>query len=193
MDLINETLLIELYSKYINDSQYVYYKEHDIIIIMKKLTYDTKCLSDIEPKKYHSDNLKVILMFDKTDPYKLVSNITKYKINDIVNSYYYNYIQEAYSLKQVYYGSWQKCYECNLINGKLNGLLQSYYESGQLSEECHMIDEKINGFRQRYYQSGQLWKTCNYIDDKLNGLYQIYYESGQLQLVCNIIDGITTG
>ena len=36
MDLINEKLLIELYSEYINDNQYVYYKEHDTIIIMKK-------------------------------------------------------------------------------------------------------------------------------------------------------------
>jgi hypothetical protein len=33
---------------------------------------DITCLSDIEPKKYHSDLLKVIIMFDMADPYKLV-------------------------------------------------------------------------------------------------------------------------
>jgi len=67
MDIINEKLLIELYSEYINDSQYVYYKDCNTIIIMKKLTDDFKCLSNIEPKKYHSSNLKVILIFNRTD------------------------------------------------------------------------------------------------------------------------------
>ena len=55
-------LITELYSKYINDNQYVYYKEHNIIIIMQKLTDDVTCVSDIQPKKYYSANLKVILM-----------------------------------------------------------------------------------------------------------------------------------
>ena len=45
MDIINEKLLIKLYSEYINDNQYVYYKDRNIIIIMKKLTDDSKCLS----------------------------------------------------------------------------------------------------------------------------------------------------
>ena len=57
MNIINEKLLMELYSEYINDSQYVYYKECDTIIIMKRLTDDSKCLSEIEPKKYHSSLL----------------------------------------------------------------------------------------------------------------------------------------
>ena len=97
MDIINE-----LYSEYINDIQYVYYKEHDTIIIMKKLTDDFKCLFDIKPKKYHSSSLKVILMFDLTDPYKLVTSSSKYKINDVVNSNYYESIKEAYTLYQSY-------------------------------------------------------------------------------------------
>jgi hypothetical protein len=58
MDFINEKVLIELYNKYINDSQYVYYKERNIIIIMKKLTDDNKCLSDIEPKKVSFEFIK---------------------------------------------------------------------------------------------------------------------------------------
>ncbi len=36
MELVNEKLLIKLYSEYINDSQYVYYKVYNTIIIMKK-------------------------------------------------------------------------------------------------------------------------------------------------------------
>ena len=105
MELINDKLFIELYSEYINDDQYVYYKDHSTIIIMKKLTYHNKCLSDIEPKKYHSCLLKVILMFNLTDPYKLVSNLQKYKINELVESNYYESIKDAYTLKQLYYES----------------------------------------------------------------------------------------
>jgi hypothetical protein len=135
MDLINE-----LYSKYINDCQYVYYKEHDTIIIMKKMLDDCKCISDIEPKKYHSSSLKVILMFNKDNPYKLISQITKYKMNELIELYYYEKIQEAYTLYQRYYESGQLWEECNYKLGKRNGLYQSYYESGQLNEERNYID-----------------------------------------------------
>jgi antitoxin component YwqK of YwqJK toxin-antitoxin module len=162
MDIINETLLIELYSKYINDSQYVYYKEHDTIIIMKKLTYDNKCLSEIKPKKYHSSSLKVILMFNKNDPYKLVSNLQKYKINELTESYYYESVKEAYTLKQIYYESGQKYYECNDIDGKNNGLFQKYYESGRLLLKCNYINDKLNGLYQLYSKSGQLEKECHF-------------------------------
>ena len=130
-------LIIELYSEYINDSQYVYYKEHDTIIIMKKLTDNCKCISNISPKKYHSDNLKVILMFNETDPYKLVYSITKYKMNELTASYYYESVKEAYILYQDYYKSGQLYAECNYIDGKINGLYQSYYKSGQLEKECN--------------------------------------------------------
>jgi antitoxin component YwqK of YwqJK toxin-antitoxin module len=137
MDIINEKLLIKLYSEYINDNQYVYYKDRNIIIIMKKLTDDSKCLSDIE--KYHSSNLKVILMFDITDPYKLVLNLQKYKMNELIASYYYNDIKEAYTLYQNYYKSGQLQIEYNNIDGVLNGLYQEYYESGQLKEEYNYV------------------------------------------------------
>ena len=133
MDLINT-----LYSEYINDSQYVYYKDHNTIIIMKRLTDNSKCLSEIKPKKYHSDHLKVILMFNITDPYKLVSNLQKYKINELTESNYYESVKEAYTLHQIYYRLGQKHYECNYINGKYIGKYQEYcYGSGELIIECH--------------------------------------------------------
>ena len=119
MDHINT-----LYSKYINDRQYVYYKEHDTIIIMKKLTDDFKCLSDIQPKKYHSNSLKVILMFDITDPYKLIASSSKYKMNELTESNYYESIKEAYTLYKSYYESGQLCEEYYCIDGIKNGLYQ---------------------------------------------------------------------
>jgi antitoxin component YwqK of YwqJK toxin-antitoxin module len=222
MDFINDKLLIELYNKYINDNQYVYYKERNIIIIMKKLTDDNKCLSDIEPKKYHSSSLKVILMFNKDDPYKLVSNTSKYNINKLTESYYYESIKEACILQQEYYESGQLKEEYNYIDGKRNGLYQLYYESGQLwvkcnyindkrnglfqlyydndngnglqlKEQCNLIDGKINGLYHMYYTSGQKYSECNYINDTKNGLHQEYYKSGQLNEEYNYINGSRNG
>ena len=149
-------LIIELYSEYINDNQYVYYKNYNTIIIMKKITDDFKCLSEIQPKKYHSDSLKVIIMFNITDPYKLVPQITKYKINELTETNYYKNIQEAYTLNQEYYESGQLWEECNFINNKLNGICQEYYESGQLNTECNFINNKRNGLYQEYYDLGML-------------------------------------
>jgi len=189
MDIINT-----LYSEYINDNQYVYYKEHDTIIIMKKLTDDNKCLSDIEPKKYHSSSLKVILMFNITDPYKLVYNLSKYKINEITDSYYYDNIKEAYTLRQFYHYNLQKWNEINFNkSGKSNGFYQEYYENGNLKKEYNIFDDEINGLYQEYYKSGKLKIKSNYIDGKKNGLHQQYYESGQLEIECNYINNTLNG
>jgi len=166
MDIIDD-----LYSKYINDSQYVYYKYRKTIIIMKKMSDDNTCLSYIPPKKYYSSTLKVILMFDITDPYKLVYDLPQYKMNDIVNSYYYESIKEASSLYQYYYKSGQKFFECNYIDNQLNGLYHCYYSSGQLEVTCNYINDKLNGLYQEYYENGQLKIECNYINGKFNGLY----------------------
>ena len=129
---------------------------------MKKLTDDCKCISSIEPKKYHYDNLKVILMFNETDSYKFVYSTTKYKMNELTESYYYDNIKEVYSLKQKYYESGQLQYECNYIDNKKNGLYQEYYESGQLEFECNFINDDKNGLYQRYYEDGKMKEISHY-------------------------------
>ena len=164
MDLINKKLLIELYSEYINDSQYVYYKaNNNIIIIMKKMSDDLKCISNINFMQYYSDTLKVILMYEITDPYKLVLNIShqkslypnvsKYKINEIVSSICYLTIYEAYNLHQCdsyIYGH----FESNICNA-ITGLYQEYYNNGQIRNESQYIDGKYNGIRNTYYKNGK--------------------------------------
>jgi antitoxin component YwqK of YwqJK toxin-antitoxin module len=186
-------LIIELYNEYINDDQYVYYKNHDTIIIMKKMSDDNKCLSDIKPKKYYSDSLKVILMFDIYDPYKLVSNITKYKINELIESNYYESVKDAYTLYQEYYASGQLMFEYNYIDEIKNGLFQQYYENGQLCVEYHCINNNINGLYKEYYESGQLELESNYIDNLKNGLYKSYYWSGQLYKKYHYTNGLLNG
>ena len=210
MDVINEKLLIELYSKYINDNQYVYYKERDTIIIMKIIS-NLKCVCDINPKKYYSDNLKVILMFDVLDPYKLVFNATKYKINDIINSYCYLDIICTYNLIQEYYISNYLWYECIYItknnnnklcreyydesenikkifiinDNKYNGIYKEYYESGYINYECNYINDIRNGLFIYYFENGQIWYKFNYINDKLHGIWKEYYKDSFIKKECN--------
>jgi len=193
MEIVNE-----LYSKYINDNQYVYYKEHGIVIIMKKIS-NFKCVCNINPKKYYSDNLKVILMFNILDPYKLVLELQKYKINEIVESEYYDYIKEAYTLYQEYWNmTGNKKEEYNTgdeeyINCRMsmddgayyvtcrniNGLYQRYYVNGQIMIIGNYINAKRNGLYQHYYDNGQIMYECNYINDIMDGIYREYNDNGQ--------------
>jgi len=83
-------------------------------------------------------------MFNKDDRYKLVFNTSKYNINKLTESYYYESIKEACTLQQEYYESGQLKEQCNFIDGLKNGLCQTYYESGQVEKECNMIDNEIN-------------------------------------------------
>ena len=152
MDIIND-----LYAKYMNDSKYVYYKECDTIIIMKKVTNDITCICNIEPKKYYSKFLKVILMFNLTDPYKLISDLQKYKINEIVESDYYDFIKEAYTLYQKYHKSGQKMVEWNSIDGLKNGLYQEYYESGKIHLICTYKSDLKIGLSKMYDTSGKYY------------------------------------
>jgi antitoxin component YwqK of YwqJK toxin-antitoxin module len=71
-------------------------------------------------------------MFNINDPYKLVFNTTKYKMNESVESNYYESIKDTYTLKQEYYESGQLKEQCNYIDGKKNGLYQKYYKNGNL-------------------------------------------------------------
>jgi antitoxin component YwqK of YwqJK toxin-antitoxin module len=188
MDLINT-----LYKEYIENTDYVYYRERDTIIIMKKQV-DLECICDVSPKKYHSVNLKVIVTFNLKDPYKLV-HLTKYMIDEIVSSYCYLSMEDAFNLRQTYYDykDGEKHTECIYIDGKINGLCQSWYEDGEKQIECIYIDGKINGLYQRWYENGQKDEEFTYIDTKRNGLYQRWYGNGQKQTEFNYINDIIHG
>ena len=163
IDLVNK-----LYSNYITNPQYVFYKIDNFIIIMNIID-DIECVCKNNIKKYYSDKLKVILIFDETDPYKLKLNVSKYKIYEIVNSYFYLTIKDAYYVRQLYYNnSTQMQYEYNFKKDAYNiiipvGLYQEYYESGQIKIKCNydMYGNK-NGLYQQYYENGKIDIEFNY-------------------------------
>ena len=137
MELLNQICKLFI------DNNYVFYKEHNtIIIIMEKLNNDFECISEYKPKKYFGESLKIILMFDIHNSYKLISNIknTKYKLNTIIESDFYLNLIEAYNLRQEYYENDTKCEECNYNNGIHNGLCKYYYENGQIADEFNYIN-----------------------------------------------------
>ena len=160
--------IYSLYSEFINNSLYVFYKNNDNIIIMEQCG-ELTCISNVMPKKYFSDNLKIILMFKYDDPYKLLSNTGKYKINEHVNSYCYKVLEEACNLTQEYYsGSEQKAYEGCFLNNKEVGLWQYWYENGEKSVEG------------------------NYINGKQDGLWKLYRETGEKNFEEYFVDGEVT-
>jgi antitoxin component YwqK of YwqJK toxin-antitoxin module len=180
-----------LYKEYIENTDYVYYREHDTIIIMKKLC-DLECLSNISPKKYHSVNLKVIVTFNPTDPYKLIC-LTKYKIDETVSSYCYLSLEDAFNLRQTYHITGEKQTECVYIDDKKNGLYQSWYENGQINGECTYINNEINGVYKQWYITGQIEKEFNCINSEKNGVYQSWSEDGQYSVKFNYVDNVING
>jgi antitoxin component YwqK of YwqJK toxin-antitoxin module len=167
-----------LYKEYIDDPQYVFYKELDIIIIMKVEGILT-CLSEVEPKKYHCDSLKVVLMFNSEDPYKLLFHTSKYKIDETVSSYCYLSIEVLYYLYQQYYDKHTKQSEYYSKFRVANGLYQSWHYNGRLQSEVNYVDHKREGLMCKWYDNGQKDYEYNYKNGMLNGLCKAWYSDGK--------------
>ena len=196
---------LTLYKEYTDDKKYVFYKQHNIIIIMK-VEGILKCLSEVEPKKYYCDSLKVILMYQANDPYKLVSHVGKYKIDETVSSYCYLSIEVLYHLyAEYYYDSEQKEYEfynklyitsglhqmwyysgkikseVNYVNNKREGLFIGWYENGQIHKKGYYVNGQMEGLYQEWYDNGAILLKANYVNDKMSGLYTSFYRDGYLK------------
>ena len=152
MDLIKS-----LYNEYIINSNHVFYKDHNNNIIIMKHCGELACVSNVEPKKLFSYKMLVVLIFNLTDPYKLINHTGKYKMNDeLVDSYCYKNIEDACNLIQIYYtDTEQKACEGLILDDKKYGLWQYWYENGEKSVEGHYINGKQNGLWQLYHRNGE--------------------------------------
>lgn len=211
-------LMLSLYSEYIENDKCVFYKEHNSIIIFGIID-EPICLSEIEPKKYYSEKLKVELMFELKDPYKLVNQIGKYKTNDVINSYFYKDINIACELYQIYHDKqkFQEVYhiddgsfirpfnglfhkwstvsgklisECTFEMGKEVGLSHCWdSETGNLMLEQYYVNGILHGLQKLYYKDGRIKSECMYSDGFQNGLCKIWYEDGTLKGKYNYVNG----
>jgi antitoxin component YwqK of YwqJK toxin-antitoxin module len=138
----------------------------------------------VEPKKYYCENLKVVLMFDITDPYKLVLVTNKYKMNEYVDSYCYRNIKDIYDVQQIYYSDEQK----NIHDG----LCQYMYDNGDIASEGRFINGKREGLWQYWYKNRTLSVEGHYVNDKQNGLWQLYHSNGEKNFEEYFVDGHVT-
>jgi hypothetical protein len=91
-------------------------------------------------------------MFDLTDPYKLVNQIRKYKIDDIVASYCYLCIKDAYDLYQEYIIDF-KIKEGLYINDLECGLWHFWFYDETRVWNVYFID----GLRQWFFGEDGFW------------------------------------
>ena len=187
MDIISS-----LYKEYIDDAnKYVFYKEHNNIIILEIID-ELKCVCNIEPKKWFSDNVKVVLIFSFDDPYKLLNQISKYKINEITSSYCFRKIEDAVSLYQEYYND-QKLIEINIMFGKHYGLRQQWYISGEMLEQVGYIHGEKNGLFQEWYDNGEKSVEGYYMSGKHIGVWNYFYKNGQIWATGKYENGLQDG
>jgi hypothetical protein len=178
MDIISS-----LYKEYIDNSIYVFYKDHGNIIIFEKTDNDLVCISETYPKKYIGNNLKIVLMFSIKDPYKLVAEAYKYKMTDeLVKSYCYKDIKEAFCLYQTYtsYPYWIKTDECYCDNDVSTGLYQAFHISGNIRHEGQKINGKYDGVWTGWHDNGTVSFIGTYVNGKKQGLWREWKETGEV-------------
>jgi antitoxin component YwqK of YwqJK toxin-antitoxin module len=140
------------------------------------------CLSEVCPKKYIGNNLKIVLIFSIGNPYKLVPFSGKYKISDeLVKSYCYKDIKEAVVLHQKYTDvSKNKTMECHYINLMMTGLFQSYYVSGNVMYEGNYIKGVYEGEWKYWYGNGILAFRGTYVNGKKQGSWSHWTLTGEV-------------
>ena len=202
MDLINA-----LYKEYI-DNKYIFTSCENHIIIMEKTDKTViipviKELIDVNKPyaQYHGIKLKIILIFNKADPYKLLSHIDKYIMNNIINSNCYLNMERAYyqdlhienGLSVKWHKNGQKQYEESYVNGKRHGISILSYNNGIIYEKGNYINDQSNGYFQYWHENGNIWGEGTYVDNKKNGLWKNYHYNGQLHTEGHYTNGRETG
>jgi antitoxin component YwqK of YwqJK toxin-antitoxin module len=217
-------LATELYSEYFKgDGKFYMYRDNRFMIIFLAVSpKDVVCYCEIEPKKYWSDNLEIVLIYNIDDPYKLVLNTGNYKIGSApVKSFCYKTIEDAYRLIQGYlddgvtkecevhysphsnmilegmfhrwYKGGQMSQERTYINDVEVGSSRNWYSTGRLASEEFYIDGKIHGLNRAWYKNGQIEYEKHYVNGKLDGLTQYWHKTGQIISVSHYINGVKNG
>ncbi len=73
-----------------------------------------------------------------------------------------------------------------------SGEVYDVTSDGTLILECEIKDGKYDGVYRTWYENGQLYGETNYSNGKLNGIMKSWLEDGQLFLEDNYVDGELT-
>ena len=80
-------------------------------------------------------------------------------------------------------------YECNYLNGKINGEYKKYYDNNihQIASITNYINGIKNGIYISYYKDSdpiQIYETYNYVNDNIDGEYVCYKRNGRIDERC---------
>lgn len=159
----------EIKDSVIASTGHEYFTGEIIEDIDKKITYalsinyfyGSHLLSKVDgPYEYYTRD-KGVLQIETY--YKNKKTCGMYKHYD----YYYGYLS----------------YQCNMIDGKTEGIMYDYYGNGNVYKETNYQNGKREGIMQE--RNGKhLIKRMNYADDMLNGLYEEWFRDGQPKIKC---------
>ena len=192
-------LALKLYDEYLK-GKCLFYKNYTTIIILKeKKPEDLVCCCEVEPKKYWSDNLEIVLMYDMNDPYKLILDSGSYKMGELVKSFCYKDIGSAYKLVQAYLDDGitkmyeeHRCDDWSYTDQKLEGMFHKWYGTQLIQEEIYTNGVQV-GFSRHWHETGRLALESFYADGKLHGFHRGWYKSGQMKYEVQYVNGVQNG
>lgn len=171
-----------VHPKYINDENgyYVYGGIDEWIIVYEKIP---DCENDenrsnivsIKYAEYHTDKLKVVLIFNKYNPFLTIKSHAS--IPEICGLIVYDVgkILQKKDVKLRYYKSIIVPYFFNYLNSTYTGFYVNWYESGLISQKGYYF----NGERQGVWKFGSIVKKSSDVTD--DDFTYIEYENGNVK------------
>ena len=79
------------------------------------------------------------------------------------------------------------------VNGDRHGKYIKYCDNKQYSSfikyECNYVNGKLEGECKEYSEEGKLMKKYNFANGNINGIYINYYEDGTIKDIHNYVNG----
>jgi antitoxin component YwqK of YwqJK toxin-antitoxin module len=223
------TSLLEIikikYANYLNNPSYVYKSclcdnDNNTIIILQKLEGETqtnesrKNIVDPRYAKFRASHLKVILIFDVSNPDIEYESSTNHIYEDIKIIYkkgeiiypdkfdpclenvcsngihYYKTIDPPFHLSISIITTFSVNKKQKLL---YSGLWYSWHENGQLEMEAQVSKDIVDGKFIQYHENGQKSEEIQLLNGNLNGKYTAFYKLGQLKMMGEFINNKKNG
>jgi len=178
------------YAKYIDDSNYVYKKCKDyLIVILKKLkntitNENRKNIFNPSHAKYRGNHFEVSHIFslvDLSDEIKTAFSFHNaqfyYTVGKIVEVNNYNMDEIICSTGIHYFKDIMTACCYNTKPDNYSGAWKTYYDNGQLCHESKYINGKLYGKLIVYCEDGNPGDSYEYVNDKLNGIKTEWYKN----------------
>ena len=106
-----------------------------------------------------------------------------YHNNGVINGKYLRYYSQDVNIE----------YECNYVNGKIEGYAYEYWRDGKVNKQMYYINGESNGVHLIYYNNGNLCMKLEYKNNNYHGVYIKYHYNGNIHTKISYIDGKVEG